>query len=905
MSIPSDRKGLVELLRRLGRPTGRALGRSTRRSWDRHGYPSWRLLRPRSPWAILIPAIRIDGWIIASVALSGAVLVIFGWLLLRPLHLERFDQVLDEPAYTFFSDITGPRPGPDSPNACASRVPGTPPSPDAVIGTSGASRPDAFDMIACARADFEATRLNGAPGQAWGTSRNIIDALVAQEDRDFWTRKGVNFFELLRAASAIGNNRGGSNIPMQIIKNLNGEVHHTSWNRNLYERTHQRELDKYLTARLARQAGVRESAIRPGDLKAAILSLYLQTAYRDRPPPPDDGDAERIDCHVESTSFPTPKCLELLGAARQARHFYGKRLDQLTIAEAASVVADLRGGRYRIDAPENKHRESCAALRQELAAGPAATFKKTGGIYNNRCQAEHTIRVMANDPAVLKSEGWLDQFRHGPIYIPADQLPESMRAEKVPFITPTQESGAIAELQRLAWCGGASAQGLDIESRQLWCDVAGNHQAIKNLTAQYIAWISRNLPHVATDRPGGARESFAVYTTLDPVAQRAAVAALADWRLGGAGASVSNMPPPTDMALVTLGADGEVKALVGQAAAGRGGLPGSTLKPIILATYLQGVQNSRGAAAAASAFEAPVWANDCEGIPTPYVEGIGWPKATMDSCSKPKGHSLAWLPRNSEANEIGFFGGCNVNRAQTLTHGSLHEALCRSLNTVTAEVAIRLTRGPIAESMRKLGLRFINDKQQAGGFPEAGWNQSVIGEGAYTVRPLDLATGYTAFLNEGRVAPPVGIRHVVAIAQGRDAPAFEVPISAPERALVFSPEVVRLIHQGLLDVVAGINGTAHNIQTKDFSIAGKTGTSQGDGIHKPKDVWFVGYLKGNRPEVTVIWLSYSYPQHKSGFPANVGSISRLYGKDVATIYLNYLEKRKTALQEDAQVRGVP
>jgi membrane peptidoglycan carboxypeptidase len=856
-------------------------------------YPSWRLLRPQPRWRSVLALVVSQGAIAAATSIIGVLMIGWGVFFLKPLDLSLVDGLMDAPAYTFYSDLTAPRPGAAAPNACASRVPGAPPSPDAVIGATGASRPDAFDMIACAEADLAATRLHGAPGKPWGTSRNVIDALVAQEDRGFWTRRGVDFRELAAAAVAnVVSGRGASNLSMQIIKNLYKSDREPTWYRSLYERTHQAELEAHLRERLARRFGVSPGEVSREDMQASILSLYLQAASRDTPDP--DSSAAQHPCGVDSASLARLDCVELFGVARQARRFYGKRLDQLTIAEAASIVAGLRGGRYRIDAPEDDRTESCAELRGELKRGSPRIWRDTGGVFNNRCMAERVIMVMANDPEILKQEDWFTRtfFPRKPLYIPLDQLPDEMTADHAPFITPAQESDSMAELKHLAHCGGDNRADLDINGRRRWCDVADDRGAVKNLTTHFIDWLKTQVP---VPRQGHA--NLAVYTTLDPDAQRAAVGALAAAR-SAAAANPAGPPPPTLMALVTVNAEGEVKALTGPAAAGAGGLPGSTIKPFVIATYLQGVLDQEGAEAAELAFEAPVWANDCSGIPAPYVPGIGWPKANGDGCSKPRaGQALAWLPDNAaEQGERGFLGGCNGTGSSV--RGSLHEALCRSLNTVTAEVAIALTRDPIAGSMDRLGVRFFDEKRRAGHFPEVGWSQSVIGEGGGTILPLDLAGAYTIFLNEGRRAAPRGVRESFEVAQGGDAPPVGIDIAKPAERAVFAPEVVRLVDRALTDVVASRHGTASALNLEAFGVAGKTGTVEGDGVTKPRDIWFAGYHRGDHPEVTVVWLSYYYPR-KDGLPPNVGKIKSLYGRDVASIYKAYLEARAAPRQAGA------
>jgi membrane peptidoglycan carboxypeptidase len=919
-------------------------------------YPGWRELRP-SFWVGTGAWLRRN-WAWPAGVIGAAVLAIGLWIGASPPDLTVVATLMDAPAYTYFSADTRPGGGSDERHACAVKQPGQAPPPDAVIGQSGASRPDAFDMIACAREDLDLTRANGAPGRPWGTARNLIDALVAQEDRDFWESDAAGVRGMLALMRATISQRGGSNLSMQTIKQLyfRGAHHRLSpetVHRMLYERQYQWRLKTYLEDRLAKGLTDPQRRLHASDVKAAMLSLYLQVASAERLTVSDDerqraleaGLDPPVECRFEEQllkeAISEPECVNQLGVAIDARRFYGKRLDQLTIAEAASVVASLESVKYNPMEARNQDPRDCdklvEAARQERAqlapqlkqlaarrdqlrkradgSGEAARLDREISVlarrfppayYNNRCKAAYVIKVMANDPRVLKRRTLLDRLR-GRLWIPKDQLPASMKGEKVPFITEAQEQAALAELDRLAVCGRVPQRSeRDIETRLKWCSVNGMEGGVAAPAADFVHWLGATMPPAGP----GPRANVAVYTTLDPAAQRAAIAALdrAPSREDPALMPSYKGPGPIARALVTLNGQGEVKAYVGLAGLRRGALPGSTLKPLIFATRLQHAYDQAerlmpgsGPAAAAAAFEERVWWNDCARHPARVrPDALWWEARGARSCSQqPPGEHWAWLPRNSEAAETGSFGGCAGGGAMDAP-GSLHEALCRSLNTVTAEVAISLGRQNIAEMMSRLGIDFYDGRGRRVSFPLQDWNQSVIGEGAGTVRPLNLAAGYAVFVNGGKRVKPHAIRQMFVQPQVRGQPAVPLAVDPPPPSQALSPAVVELVRSGLRDVVHAPAGTAYGAGLKELpgEIAGKTGTVQADGVTKDRDIWFVGYREAapGKPEVTAVWLSYGRGYEWNGkryakrpVPPNIAQVQNLYGKHAALVYGAYLQ----------------
>lgn len=62
----------------------------------------------------------------------------------------------------------------------------------------------------------------------------LIDAVVASEDKRFYTHKGVDWYRTAGAFFSNGDSGGGSTITQQLIKNLTGDKE-VSWERKLRE----------------------------------------------------------------------------------------------------------------------------------------------------------------------------------------------------------------------------------------------------------------------------------------------------------------------------------------------------------------------------------------------------------------------------------------------------------------------------------------------------------------------------------------------------------------------------------------------------------------------------------------------------------------------------------------------
>lgn len=132
--------------------------------------------------------------------------------------------------------------------------------------------------------------------------KHLLDAIVAAEDRDFWSHRGVNLRAVLRATLANlrggGYAQGGSTLSMQVVRSLTQHREKRLW----------RKVREFgLAMGLERELG-----------KAGVLQMYLDAPY--------------LGQHGS---------LSVCGFGAAARHYLGKEARELSMAESAMLVSIL------------------------------------------------------------------------------------------------------------------------------------------------------------------------------------------------------------------------------------------------------------------------------------------------------------------------------------------------------------------------------------------------------------------------------------------------------------------------------------------------------------------------------------------------------------------------------------
>ncbi|MGH7322796.1 MAG: PBP1A family penicillin-binding protein [Candidatus Rokuibacteriota bacterium] len=302
----------------------------------------------------------------------------------------------------------------------------------------------------------------------------------------------------------------------------------------------------------------------------------------------------------------------------------------------------------------------------------------------------------------------------------------------------------------------------------------------------------------------GLHGDLRIYTTLDPVLQRAAERALARG-LDGLESRVARLrrprgAPPLQGAIVALDpATGEIRALVGgrdytasqfNRATHARRQPGSAVKPFVFLAALR------------------------------YGPGGGLPRFTPASMIDDEPLTLTydrvtWTPRNYKDR---FEGSVTLRRG-----------LERSLNAATVRLAQEVGLETVIRTARDVGLTSPMAPVPA------------VSLGGFEVTPLELAIGYATLANGGERVTPTAIRAVVSRGVAEKPPAMS------RTAVLRAEEAFVITHllRGVMDRGTGAAARTLGIQGP---VAGKTGTT-----NEGRDAWFVGYT----PRLVVlVWIGF-------------------------------------------------
>ena len=299
-------------------------------------------------------------------------------------------------------------------------------------------------------------------------------------------------------------------------------------------------------------------------------------------------------------------------------------------------------------------------------------------------------------------------------------------------------------------------------------------------------FVESHLPPSAAESAQGLR----VYTTIDLELQRLAEDAIARqterlekvFKGRRPQAALVALDPRTGRVLAMVGGTSYAESQLNRATDARR-QPGSVFKPVVYAAAMEG------------------------GI-SPLTLSTDAPREfTYDVRAK-------YRPAN--------YGGGFSMRDVTLRTG-----LVRSLNVVTVDVALRTGLTRVATLAERLGL----PKPEA--YPS-------LALGTTEATPLEVATAYTAFSQEGRVVRPDPIVRVNG-AGGRAL--LEENIITAEQVL--KPSTAYMLTDMLSAVVDHGTARAARGAFKGVAVAGKTGTS--------RDGWFAGYTPNL---VCVVWVGF-------------------------------------------------
>lgn len=213
------------------------------------------------------------------------------------------------------------------------------------------------------------------------------------------------------------------------------------------------------------------------------------------------------------------------------------------------------------------------------------------------------------------------------------------------------------------------------------------------------------------------------------------------------------------------------------------------------------------------------------------------------------GSTDEWKPQNDD-NDI------------TASPISMESAIQHSINLSAAYAVSHLTApDSVAAFAHRLGIQSnIPD------YPS-------IALGTAEVTPLEMASSYSVFADEGVYAEPFSILKI------EDKNGKIIYSRSPERKSVLDSATSFLVTTALKTVVD--SGTASSIRRYYYgAAAGKTGTTQ-----NYTDAWFVGY----NPELsTAIWIGFDNPKRKlhGGFQYGGTACAPIWGKMMSEISKN-------------------
>src|SRR5438477_1059055 len=190
------------------------------------------------------------------------------------------------------------------------------------------------------------------------------------------------------------------------------------------------------------------------------------------------------------------------------------------------------------------------------------------------------------------------------------------------------------------------------------------------------------------------------------------------------------------------------------------------------------------------------------------------------------------------------------------------QALTESCDTWVYQVGIRTGAQPIIDWALALGLgakcgiplrgvaegRVPNDDYMKATHVRMLLNGDIanmsIGQGDVQVTPLQMAQAMGVVANGGTLYQTRLVQQVQTF-DNQIVTAYQV---RAKRTLNLSSETLEELHTGMIDVVNGAGGTAHQASLDNAEVAGKTGTAQWGPKNKERTAaWFAGFMPADQP----------------------------------------------------------
>lgn len=617
------------------------------------------------------------------------------------------------------------------------------------------------------------------PVQLADVPQSLIDAVLATEDRRFYQHPGVDMRGLLRAsinllASGGERSQGGSTITMQVARNF-FLTREKSFIRKINEILLAFKIERELT-------------------KDEILTLYLNKVFFGK---------------------------RAYGVAAAAEVYYGKKLDQLTLAEMA-MIAGLPQAPSAIN-PINNPNAAYGRRKhvlENMLEYDFITQEQFDEAVNAPVKARyHGANIAVRAPYVgdmvlqelleyLGEEAYTSGYE---VYTTVDS-----RLQKA--ANTALQQGLLNYSERHGYRGPEqrweAIQSSDKASMERWEKSLQAIPSVNDLQAAAILSMNTNSikalmgdGKVITINSEGLKWARNSLSTLKPGSVIRVRQLNKQWRIA--------QVPKIQGALAALDPQsGALLALVGgfsyelskfNRATQAERQPGSSFKPFIYGAALE-----NGYSAATVINDAPIVVQDYS---------VGW-----------------WRPQNDNRQ---FYGPTR-----------LREGLIKSRNLVS----IRL--------LEMVGINQTVDFITKFGFSREQLPHSLsLALGSLTATPMQMTNAFAVFANGGFAVTPHYVEYIIDH-DGEEIFKAEAKMACPECAAnsegvttfreneapqVISPDTAYIMTSIMKDVVAkGTGRRAMELGRKD--IAGKTGTS-----NEQRDTWFVGY---NSDVVATVWSGF-------------------------------------------------
>ncbi len=608
--------------------------------------------------------------------------------------------------------------------------------------------------------------------------RRIGAAVLAVEDDNFYSHAGFSWRGMARAVVTKltgGRTEGASTITQQVARTFFLSTRRTP-ERKIKEALLSRQLENTLG-------------------KDQILELYLNQVYLGQ---------------------------RAYGVGAAAQIYFGKPLDQLTVAETA-MIAGLPQNPIHANPVASPER---AAKRQRWVL---QRMLKTGLITQAEHDAALTEKLVIRKPSFVNvhAEHVAEMARLAVVerlgdkaYTEGVRVVTSLRADDQRAAYAALRKAVIAHERKQRWRGPEGQENLPDNAAE-----AERFTALALKDAQDDEELRVAMVLTATPREVTAQLASGEVVTVRGESLRwlqPALAATAPKDLAirrGAVVRLLQVPaargkalewvvtqwPEANAAFVALDPDtGRVRALVGGFDFSRGQFnhvtngarqPGSSFKPFLYS----------------AAFEHGV-------MPETLVNDA--PLTHAD------GSAPGWDPKNSDGQYAGEI--------------SVREGLVRSKNLVSIRLLQHIGLGPARDWLARFGFDLAKQPENL-----------TLALGTGSVTPLQLAAGYAVFANGGHHVTPVLIERITD-AQGKLLYEAAPPPPLSEDNRTVPARNVFLVNSLLAEVTR--RGTAARAQAtlQRPDLYGKTGTTN-DAV----DAWFGGFAPG---AVAVAWMGYDDPQ---------------------------------------------